>query len=312
LKKTQKISKKFIGFLIASILIWLLITLSKEYVTTITLPVSYKELPQDKLLQSTPIKEIVIQVKASGFKIIRTNLKKKPIVIQTNNLLKKSVKDYYILAKRQKNNIQKQLLNQVQLLEILPDTIFLELGSLTSKKIPVKPTLDIHYHVGYDVLEPIKITPDSVIISGPESQVKNIKSLDLASLKLNDVKADFAEKVTIKKPLAIDNIKLNTRFVTISGTVEKFTEKSFPIPFNIVNLPENMELNTLSKNVEIVFIVGLSNFNKIDKNSFVVECDFSVSEKNNLSYLIPKVVRKPDLIKSFRVIPNKIDFLIQK
>ena len=36
------------------------------------------------------------------------------------------------------------------------------------------------------------------------------------------------------------------------------------------------------------------------------------SEKNNLGYLIPKIITKPDFIKSVKIIPTKIDFLIQK
>ncbi len=312
MKKAQKTSKKFLGFLIASILIWLLITLSKEYVTTIVLPISYEKLPQDKLLQSVPINQIVVQVKATGFKIIRSNLIRKPIILNTNNLAKKTSQGYYFLTKHQKNNIQKQLLSQVQLQEIFPDTIHLNLGSLTSKKIPVKPSLDIKYHIGYEISEKIKVTPDSIVISGPESQVKNIQSIALSTLKLEDIKADFSKKVAIIKPIDSGNIKLNTQFVTISASVEKFTERSFNIPFKIINLPENIQLNTLSKTVEIIFIIGLSNFNKIDKSSFLVECDFSVSENNSLSYLIPKVSIKSSYVKSYRIVPNKIDFLIQK
>ena len=312
MKNTRRISKKFIGFLVASILIWLLITLSKEYVTTIIFPVVYKKLPQDKLLQSTPIKEINLEVKATGFKLIRANFFKKSIELNANNLLKKSNNLYYFLAKNQKQAIQKQLISKIELQEVLPDTIHLDLGSLASKKVPVKPNLDITYHVGYDVLETIKITPDSLLISGPESQVKIIKSIDLTILKLQDVKANFIQKVAIKKPTNSEGVKFDTDFVKISAKVEKFTEGSFKVPFKITNISHNTQLNTLNKTVEIFYIIGLPNFNKIDKNSFVVECDYSVSEQNNLGYLIPKVVRKPSLIKSFRVVPAKIDFLIQK
>ncbi len=291
---------------------WLLITLSKEYITTITFPIVYKNLPQNKLLQTSPIKEIDLQIKATGFKIIRSNFIKKPISLNANSLSQKSSRKYFFLTGNQKINIQKQLLSQVLLEEILLDTIYLELGSLTSKKIPVKPNLDIKYHVGYDILEEISIQPDSVIVTGPESQIEKITSLNLNSLKLNDIKSNFSEKVAIIKPLNIKEVKLSVKTVTVSGKVEKFTEGGFKVPFKVINLPDDIELNTLSKTVEVVFIVGLSNFNKIDINSFVVECDFKVSKDNNLMYLIPKVVGKSSLIKSFRIIPNKIDFLIQK
>ena len=120
------------------------------------------------------------------------------------------------------------------------------------------------------------------------------------------------EEVKFILPKNSNNLKVKTDFTVISGKVEKFTEGTFNIPFKVINLPEDMELTTLNETVEVVFVVGLSNFNKIDKNFFEVICDYNISKENNLSYLLPKIVAKSNFIKSYKVVPNKIDFLIQK
>ena len=215
---------------------WLLITLSKEYVTTITLPVSFKKIPQNKLLQTTPLKEIKIKIKATGFKIVRANFNNKFIELDASVLFTKSASKYYFLSNNQKNKIQQQLLSKIEIQEVFPDTIHLKLGSLISRKIPVKPNLDIKYHIGYDVLEEIKIVPDSIIVSGPDSQISKIKTIDLNLLRLEDVKSDFDKKVSLKKSNISKNLKFSTNFVSISGKVEKFTEGSFHIPFKIINV----------------------------------------------------------------------------
>ena len=311
-KKEKLLAKKFIWFLLASSLIWLLITLSKEYITTIKLPVSYHKLPQNILLQNAPINEIIIQIEATGFKILRTKFTKKPILLNCSNLSKKKEQEYYILPNKQKMYIQQQLLHKVVLLEVLKDSIFLDLGVLSTKKIPVIPNLNLNYHIGYDILDSVKIEPDSIVITGEASRIKKISSIDLVALQLKDIKSNFKKKVPIKKPINFKDIKLSANAVVVSATVEKFTEKIITIPYKVVNLPENMRLNTLAKTVELVVKVGLSNYHKINQNSFSVICDFSVSENNNLSFLLPKVTVNSNLIKSYRVIPNKIDFLIQK
>lgn len=206
--------------------------------------------------------------------------------------------------------IQKQLLFGVELKEILQDTIYLNLGVLTSKRVAVKPNLEINYHVGYDLLNEIKISPDSIVISGPEAQVKKIDYLELSELKLNDVKSNFLEEVSVLK--LNNNFKYSAQKITISGNVDKFTEGKLQIPFTTKNLPKNINLTTLSEKVEVIFVVALSNFSKISEASFKVECDYLISEKNNLGYLIPKVILEPVFIKSVKIIPKKIDFLIQK
>ena len=310
MKTSRKISKTFISFLVASFLIWLLITFSKEYTTVITYAVIYKNIPQNKLLQEVPINTIDITVKASGFKILRSNFKNKKIQLEASNLQRKEHSKFYFLTKNQVKKIQQQLLFGVELKEIEQDTIYLNLGLLTSKKVALKPNLDINYHIGYDLLNEIKISPDSIVISGPEAQVEKTNYLDLSELKLDDVKSDFSEEVTILK--LNNNFKISDLKTIISGSVDKFTEGKLQVSFTTKNLPKDINLTILSEKVEIVFVVALSNFSKISEASFKVECDYLISEKNNLGYLIPKVILAPDLIKSIKIIPKKIDFLIQK
>mgnify|MGYP000312494473 CR=1 FL=1 len=312
MKKSNKIPKTFIGFLIASFLIWLLITFSKEYTTVIKYAVNYNNIPQNKLLQEAPIKEIDITVKASGFKIIRSKFKNKKIQLEASNLKRSNNSKFYFLIKNQIIKIQKQLASEVEVQEIAQDTIYLSLGLLKSKKVALKPDLEVSYHIGYDLLNEIKIKPDSIIISGPESQIEKINHLNLSKLTLNDVKANFSEEVIILKNKKENSLKFSALKTTISGEVEKFTEGNLKIDFITKNLPKNVNLTTLTENVEVVFVVALPNFAKVSEASFKIECDYSISEKNNLGYLIPKIITKPDFIKSVKIIPTKIDFLIQK
>ncbi|MDD7915971.1 hypothetical protein [Polaribacter ponticola] len=312
MKNLNKIPKTFIGFLIASFLIWLLITFSKEYTTVVTFPVSYSNIPQNKLLQETPIKEIDITVKASGFKLLRTKFNNYSLQLDASKLKRKSKSKFYFLIRNQLTKIQLQLPNEVEIQEVIQDTISLNLGILKSKKVVLKPNININYHIGYDLLDEIFVKPDSIIISGPESKIKNIHYLNLSELKLNDVKNSFESKVDILENDKIDNIKFSTLKATISGSVEKFTEGNLQIAFKTKNLPNKINLTTLTEKVDVFFVVALSNFAKVSEASFKIECDYAISKNNNLGYLIPKIISQPDFIKSVKIIPTKIDFLIQK
>ncbi len=311
MKSKKKIPKTFISFLLASVLIWLLITLSKEYTATISFPIEYTNISQNKLLQSTPIKELKVVVKTNGFKILRTRVNTKKVFVNANSLLKKKGTTHYLLIKKQKQRIQEQLPSGLELKEIIKDTLFLDVGSLVTRKLALKPNVKIKYHVGYDLSEQISVTPDSILVSGPENYISELKNLELLPLELEDVKTDFSQKGTIKIPKGVKNLKFETKEIIISGKVEKFTEGTLNVRYNIINVPEGLEINTLSKEVEVTFIVGLSGFNNITKDSFKIECDYNMAATNNLGYLIPKMVNKPNEIKSFKITPNKIDFLIQ-
>ncbi|MDB9723305.1 hypothetical protein OAA58_01360 [Polaribacter sp.] len=311
MKLKKKVPKTFISFLLASILIWLLITLSKEYTISVNFPISYVEIAQNKLLQGIPEKELEIVLKANGFKILKTRLFTKEIEISGSRLLKKSGTTHFLLVKPQKQQIQKQLPSGLVLQDIIRDTLFLNVESLVTKKLALKPNLKIKYHVGYDLSEKIKVVPDSILVSGPGNYIASVTSIDLLQISLEDVKMDFIKKASIKVPEGINNLKFDVKEITISGKIEKFTEGTFEVQYKIINIPDGLRINTLSKKIQVTFIVGLSNFNNLSENSFQIVCDYSVSKESNLGYLIPKLVHKPSEIKSYKIIPNKIDFLIQ-
>lgn len=311
MKTKNNIPKTFFLFLLASAFIWFLITFSKEYRSTIIYNLSYKNIPQNKLLQESPDKIIKVTVKGSGFKIFTSKFKTNTLVLDASNL-KSRRKLHYFLIKNQISSIKDQITNGIEVVDIEKDTIFLNLGSLVSKKLPISANLDIKYHVGYDLIEDIKISPDSILVSGPEKSMNSLQKIDLQKFTLNDVKDDFIKEVKIQKNKALENLKFKEEKITVSGIVDKFTEGVLKVPFTIKNVPDSLSITTITDEIEVKFIVALSKFNQVEQKLFTIECDYEKAIENNLSYLIPDLVEKPSFIKSYKLSPTKIDFLIRK
>lgn len=311
MKSNKKIPKVFIGFLFLSALFWVIITFSKTYKATLNFPVTYTNLSQDKLLKENTNETIKLNIRSTGFKILRAKIFGKKIAINASQLRKKN-NAFYVLLTSQKNAIEKQLFSGTELLSFFKDTLFLNIGQLSSKKVKLVADVNLKYHIGYDLLNDIVITPDSITISGPNSLLDTISQLKLASLNLDDVKDDIKKELSVIVPNGLEKIKLEAYRATVTGDVEKFTEGTLDVQFNIVNKPQNIIVNTLSETVQVSYIVALSKFDDVDENSFSVECNFGLSNKKELSYLIPKITQKPDFIKSVKLNPQKIDFLIVK
>ena len=307
----SKIPKTFFVFLIASGFIWLLITFSKEYKSTISYSLAYKNIPQDKLLQEPPTNMLKVLVKGSGFKILTARLASKKLELNATQL-KKGKKAFYFLMKEQLKNIESQIHSGLEVVNIERDTLFLNLGALQSKRIKITPVLDINYHIGYGLIGAIQMRPDSVLVSGPEQQLQNLTEFYTEKLILKDVKENFKKELKIKVPTDKTGLKFESNIIMVSGKVDKFTEGTLEVPFIIKNVPEALKVTTLKETLEIKFVVALTNFNKVTASSLKVECDFAYAAENNLGYLIPKLISKPDFIKSYKIIPNKIDFLIRK
>ena len=312
MKSRINIPKSFFGFLIASFLFWLLANLSKEYITTINYYVDYKKLAQNKIFEEEPVQEIPIRVKATGFKLLSANFSKRTIDLLVDKLKTKSNGMNYFLPNQQAGLIQKQLYSGLRLDRVLTDTIDLHLGILATKKVPVIANNQINFELGYDFATPIHTIPDSITVSGPDAQLSVIKSVDTKSIVFENLSESQIINIGLEVPSDNEKVKISHNVVEVVIDVDKFTEGSFYIPFEIENLPFGTKINTFPKNVKLTYKVGLNNFNKITPESFKVICDYRASKENDLSYLIPKIEMKPSLVKSARISPNKIDFLIQK
>jgi len=309
---SSSISKNFILFFLLAVVFWFLTKLSKEYESTVIYPVAYENLPQDKLLQETPQSELGIHIKATGFKILSGKLFPKTIKIDASNLSAKSATEYYLLLSKQKTSIQKQMNAGVDIDHFMEDSIALNLGVLQQKKVPVQLQSEINYQLGYSAKGNIQITPDSITLSGPESILDTIRSVQTIPLVMNDVASSINEELDLKPFAASDKIKFNQTSVTLSAEVEKFTEGTQKVSFVILNPPQDVTINTFPKEVTITYKVALSNFNEVNAASFLVECDYLMSSENNLSYLVPRLSRQPDLVKNVKITPSKIEFVIEK
>ncbi|PCI12036.1 MAG: hypothetical protein COB73_00125 [Flavobacteriaceae bacterium] len=309
--KTNLKLRVFLVFLSLSVILWLLINLSKTYTDDVEFEVKYINLPKDKVLQSTPVDQITASVIASGFNLLRYQINTKELLIDLKSVAYKSGTTFYYLPNKYLSDLKAQLNVDTKIDRVKQDTIFFNLGINISKRVPVELVSDIQFKLGYNLIDKIHISPDSVNIIGPKAQLDTIYKIKTNQLVLKEVSEEINQNIELKLP-ASDQIATSELLVSVTAKVDKFTEGSFSVPFTVINIPDNYSIATFPSEIEVTYIVALSNFSKITKESFVIECDFEQAINNELNYLIPVLKQTPALVSSYKITPNKIDFLIEK
>jgi len=310
LKDNRKI-RVFLFFLILTSIIWLLIELSKTYSTTTKIKLTYANLPSSKLLLKKPIEEIEGELNATGFSLLKYKINQPKVTINLSNTLQKGTLNY-VLPNNQIASLNQKLSNKSKIITFLTDTIYIELINNITKKVPINSKLKMNFKVGYNLIEELKIIPDSIQISGPKTSLDSIFEISTNTLELNEVYTDIKEILKLKIP-KIKNISMETVSVTVIGEVDKFTEGRFTLPVIIINKPEGVKISPFPKEIEVIFQAGLSNFSKIKKSNITVVFDYMQYKNDSLvRYLTPIVEQKSDLISTLKIHPSQIEFLIQK
>jgi len=311
LKNNRKF-KIFLFFLILTSIIWLLIELSKTYTSTVNFKVEYRNLPKDKLLQSKPIVNLEGVLKGPGFSLLKHNIIHRKLLINLKSITK-GEKTYYILPNNQLQNLNAQLTGDIELLRILNDTIFIDLGLNISKKVPVASNVSIDFKLGYNLTNELKFSPDSIVITGPKNNIDSIKEIQTKAISLKDIYKNIDIDIALILPPKTSNVQLSATKIHVKAEVDKFTEGRFLLPVEVINVPDSLKINPFPKEIEVIYQVGLSNFNKINKNSLSIVFDYKQYENDSLvKYLTPVIKQKSEFISSIKINPRQIEFLIQK
>lgn len=307
--KNKKIQMIFV-FLALSTTLWLITKLLNTYTHTVVLNTEYIHLTNDKVLYNKPLDKVDIVMRTTGFNLLLENLFTKKVQIDLNAIQKKG-KVYFFVTNDNLPNLQSQFSSDISLLKVYPDTLFFDFGKLASKRIPVRPKLTITYKPGHSLVGDFEIEPKTVLINGAEDEIQAINFIDTKPLKIENVQNDFNYNLNLDIPKEYSKIHFSTKSIEVKGIVEKYTEAQLEIPFELINVPYNYKVKTLIKKVTVSYKVSLENYDKIDETDFKIVCDFN-EITNETAFIIPKILKKPNLISQIKIRPNKIEFLIKK
>lgn len=308
--KKNKKYQKLLLFLAISTLFWFLSKLNETYDHAIDYKISYKNLALDKIFKKEPKSQLSINLKANGYRFLSGKLTKKNIVLDLKYAQKLNNTTFYFLPNNHQNLFKEQLNFPTEINFIKPDTLFFEMDTLASKKVIVKPAIDYKFEAGYYLTEDLKLSPSSVLISGPKTMLDTINVLYTEDIILKKIKENFSKKLRLNTN-GLEKLKFSTTEIKVEGKIEKFTEGKINIPITIIGSPKGKQIKTLPSSIDLTYKVSLTNFDKINKKDFKIICNYRDTERDSLPYLIPILKSYSSYVSDVKMKTNKIDFFIQ-
>ncbi len=186
-------------------------------------------------------------------------------------------------------------------------TFAIVLDSITEKWVQVLPAVQLDFRPQYKLKGKIGISPERVFIKGPAILLDTLSALYTRHRAFEKLSTDVERSVKIEYPA---NTDITPDRATLRINVEQSTEKELQIPVVLKNNIDSMNIKFFPPEVKVTFLVGLSEFEKINAAQFTatVDCNEINSET---TYLKIKIEDKPDNIDNIRVFPETVEFLIE-
>jgi YbbR domain-containing protein len=121
-------------------------------------------------------------------------------------------------------------------IHLSPDIISLKIEPREYAEIPLKPMLRGDTADGYEA-GAVRLMPSSVRVSGPKSMVKNLQSLPVEEIALDERSASFTAQVKIINASSFIRVERDEPVNAEVAITEKINTQSFPLPITAINMP---------------------------------------------------------------------------
>ncbi|MHB8905470.1 MAG: CdaR family protein [Melioribacteraceae bacterium] len=288
-----------------SIGLWVYVSLSNVFVTTIKVPINITDLPKNYSLGNSSINEVYIQVKGKGWDLAKLMLE--PEV------------NFDISAHRRighrKNDLNDLiqantwLTSSFQVLEISPSQIEYDIEKVGSKTVKLIKNFKLEFKPGYGPSSKIKIDPEMVEISGPANLLRNTDSIKTKYKEILDVSDNLKFNLRIEPPEGITSA-INT--CTIELEVQKIVDKTFE---NIVvetrNVPPSKDLILFPGKINVVLRGGINKLGRLTNDSIKAYVDYWSALREEKGTIEP-IIELPQFTTHVSTIPNKLEYIIKQ
>ncbi len=182
-------------------------------------PVEVKNIPHDKVLLWPLSPQAQVSIKGPSFLV--SSVVASPPTFKVR--IPADVQNRYV-ATLSKSDLA--LPPNVQVLSIDPGEIQMSFDNLVQRELPVEFATIGALHAGL-TMEKLQVTPDRVLIRGPESRLRELKEIQTEPVDLRDVDQAFAKDVPLRLPGSLTELSVQQAHVTFSVS-EILESKIFP------------------------------------------------------------------------------------
>jgi len=306
----------FLFFLLLAAVFWFFRSLSLDYEDEILYPVKYTNIPENRVITNVLPEKLSLRVKANGRRILlsKLNLNLIPIKFDVNSFIlnNASVPDSLFILTNSIRDILSEELGGVEIIKIIPDTLFFHFTTMEVKKVAVRPNSSDWQHMfapQYMINGSVLVEPDSIIISGPGSLLQHISFVWTEPLTFDNL-SDTA--ITVSSLERQDGISYSQKKVRVTIPVDKYTQAERFLPVVALNLPDSLQLKTFPERVRIRYNITLSNYNKVDSEWIMPHIDYHDISGSPAEKLRLFLVDTPDLIRAVKFSPEKVEYLLTR
>ena len=301
----KKKAPMIIVAIVFSIILWGTISLSEDYYSNIEIPLRLTDFPDGYTIASEIPEMMTIKLKGSGWKLFSLNVGQdvsyNVSVNDDSGLINLTLLEYL--------TDNRWVISELEVIDIIPSSLSISVERIIEKKVPIVSNLNLDFKAGYGLATNIELNPDSVLVSGPVSVIKNLPALRTKELLLSSLDKKVAEQIGF---IELPGTNYGTDFVTVTIDIQRIVDKQFDdINVDVLDVPRNRDVVLLPNKVSIGVRGGIDILGKLNRDQFEAFVFYRQVVLDTLGNVIPQV-RLPKNTNLLYLKPERLRYIIKK
>jgi YbbR domain-containing protein len=308
----------FIICLLISIVMWMMIRLSRDYSQVIRFSVTYKGLQSDKIILPASDTVFLMTLQSSGYNILfrkfskqkyhaEIDLSKYAPKLQGNNF------EINVDLGKLREMLSANFKQKDKIIAFMPENMNIRLDKAFFKKVPVILDAEMSFEKQYGLYHKVYFDPDSILLTGSKAQIKTIESVKTEKRSFSNLSSNTS--VTLKLVNANNpiNLRYSNDYVKVFIPVVRYAEDFIEVPIQTDSIKSNEQVTFNPDKVKVYYTVCAPDIKKVTVDSFRVMVSLSASV-NSKATNITKVLLKhsPSLVKILRIEPENVEFTMKR
>jgi len=282
-----------------SFVLWFTFTLQEVKIVTIEFPTTVVNVPSDEALAELPSPSASVQVEGEGVQLLWMYYNTPSIPLdatdQTVNLADAI-----------------NLPDNVRLQSIAPRQVTLEKEPRLTRPTPIRSRVQVEAPPAFELIEPPRLRPDSVRVSGARSIVERLTywPTDSMAVSINSARDSIRTRVPLADTLG-QLVSHTPRLVTFIARVGKFAEATREIEVEVTGVPSGQNVVTLEpSSIRVRYRILFDQlFASKRAPDFFATVSYDQIREDTTGYVSPDLHLPSDLIiRDPEMIPSRLQY----
>lgn len=296
----------FLLFLVLAAIIWYGHAMHSVRNTRVPVLIQYTGKPGSIGLGERLPDTVMIEVRDAGSRLNAYHHEPLHLTIDLRAYIHGEKGTIHVPSDALRRSISDILQGTSRLIETEPEEIRCSYFTEQEKSVPIASRCELQPAAEYQMVGTPSLSRTRIKLYGQDKALQAIDTLYTEAMTLNELSDTTVTRVALALP---PRVRAEVDSIDLTVVTERFTEKKFIVPIQVIGLPDGRRVRLFPPEVEVSVRVGMAHFTEVSPTDVRAVCTYSAERSDKLDV---ELHYSNPFITAAWAYPGVVEFMVEQ